>query len=129
MGTAYTGIERRKFRRIPVSFVVFYKVNYPLVVRVKLGDKEVNALSADISEGGMAVITGSEIPPATNIAVKFIMSNDKSDNIDEQRRSIAVRGELSYNVEGEKGYRVGVKFIDLAADDRRFISNFVSANK
>ena len=129
MGTDYTGVDRRKFRRVAVSFVVFYKVNYPLVVRVKIGDKEINALAADISEEGIAVLTDHELPPATNVSVKFIMSNDKATNIDDQRKSISVHGELRYNLKIDKGYRMGIKFLDLAEDDRRFIANFVAVNQ
>jgi c-di-GMP-binding flagellar brake protein YcgR len=128
MGTHYTGVDRRKFKRVPVSFLVFYKVNYPLEIRIRLGDKEINALAADICEDGMAAITNYEISFLANVTVRFIMSNDKSYISQDQYKSITARGELRYNVEGKRGYRMGIKFIELDADDRRFISNFVLVN-
>jgi c-di-GMP-binding flagellar brake protein YcgR len=128
MGTHYTGVDRRKFKRVPVSFLVFYKVNYPLEIRIKLGDKEINALATDISEDGMAIITNHEIPLGANITVKFTMTNEKSYTSQGQYKSITARGELRYSVEEKKSYRLGIKFIGLDADSRSFISNFVLAN-
>jgi c-di-GMP-binding flagellar brake protein YcgR len=131
METNFSGAERRKFKRTPVDFTVFYNVNSPIEVRIKVGDREIVALAADISEGGMAITTDCEILALAVITVKFVMLNDKAPLAESRRRSISVRAEVRYNmmIEGKREYRMGVRFVDLSDDDRRFIHKFVLANK
>lgn len=128
MHNQFSGIEKRKFKRIAVNFIVFYKVNFPLRVRIKIGNREVEALAVDISEGGMAVYTDREIPPVSVVNVKFIMMNDYAISPQDHTRSILVRGQVRYNIliEEKKTFRFGMQFMDLPVDDRLFISNFVA---
>jgi len=127
----YGGAERRQFKRVPVSFTVFYQINIPIEVRIKFGDKEVVALAADISEGGMAVTTYCEIPPVAVISVKFVIFNDKFPLADKKSRTINTQAEVRYNMEivPDKEYRMGISFLNLSEDDRSFIRGFISANK
>lgn len=127
----YSGIEKRRFTRIAVNFLVFYRVHFPLEVRIKIGNKVVEALAADISEGGMAVYTSHNIPPVTIITVEFILLNDYAIGSQDRSRSITVQGEVRYNifVEEKEMFRFGMQFIDLTADDRIFISNFIAKSK
>ncbi|KPK97533.1 MAG: hypothetical protein AMJ95_08685 [Omnitrophica WOR_2 bacterium SM23_72] len=131
MEKAYGGAERRRFTRLPVSFTVFYRVNAPAVIRIKVGDKEIIALASDISEGGMAIVTDCEIPIVSVITVKFVMLNDKAFDSSKKSQSVTVMGEVRYNIVEKQGreYRIGVRFLDLCEEDRRFICNFVSDNK
>ena len=131
VNTNYPGAERRRFKRTPVSFTVFYQINTPIEVRIKFGDKEVIALAADISEGGMAITTYCEIPPVAVISIKFVIFNDKSPLAQNRSRTITTQAEVRYNmaIEAHKEYRLGVSFLGLSDDDRRFIRSFISANK
>ena len=131
MNKQYSGIEKRKFTRIAVNFLVFFRVNFPLQVRIKTGNRVVEALAADISEGGMAIYTDYEIPPVTIVTIEFIMINDYAISAQDRSRSILVGGEVRYNIfiEEKKIFRFGMQFIDLSTDGRIFISNFVVASK
>ena len=130
MSENYSGENRRKFERIPVTFAVFYRVNSPLHIRMQVGDKEVDALAIDISEGGMALLTNYEIPASTIVTVKFIIVNDKAVSAAKRSRSINVQGEVRYSsLTNRKAYRLGVKFIDLSDDDREFIGEFTKRFK
>jgi len=131
MDTNFSGTERRKFERTPVDFTVFYNVNSPIEVRIKFGDKEIVALAADISEGGMAITTDCEIPTLAIITVRFVMFNDETPAAESRSRSISARGEVRYNkvIEKNREYRMGLEFVDLSADDHRFLRKFVLANK
>ena len=128
MYNQFSGIEKRKFKRVAVNFIVFYKVNSPLRVRIKIGNREIEALAVDISEGGMAVYTDREIPPVAVVNVKFIMIDDYAISPQDHTRSILVRGEVRYNIfiEEQKTFRFGMQFVDLPVDDRLFISNFAA---
>ncbi|KPK99190.1 MAG: hypothetical protein AMJ95_00070 [Omnitrophica WOR_2 bacterium SM23_72] len=131
MEKGYAGGERRRFTRMPVSFTVFYRVNAPAVIRIKVGDKEIIALASDISEGGMALVTDCEIPIVSVITIKFVMLNNRAFDSSKKSQSVTVMGEVRYNSVERRGkeYRIGVRFLDLSEEDRRFICNFVSDNK
>jgi c-di-GMP-binding flagellar brake protein YcgR len=93
---------------------------------MQVGDKEIDALAMDISGGGMALLTNYEIPVATIVTVKFIIVNDRAIIAAKRSRSIEVQGEVRYcSLTNQKAYRLGVRFIDLTDDDRRFIDEFI----
>jgi len=129
MSEDYSGQERRGFKRVEVNFTVLYKVNSPLEVRMRIGDKEIDALALDISEGGMAILTDYDLPALSIVTVRFIMLDDNAPSAESRTRSIVVQGEVRYNfwMEKEKEYRLGIKFTGLSDDDRNFIANFVKA--
>jgi c-di-GMP-binding flagellar brake protein YcgR len=131
MNEKYSGTERRRFRRTQVKFTVFYRVNSPLLVRMRVGDRDVNALALDISEGGMAILTNYDIPSSSDITVRFTMLNDNAISIANRARSIVVQAEVCYNVliKKEKAHRLGIRFVDLSEDDRNFIGNLVKAKR
>jgi c-di-GMP-binding flagellar brake protein YcgR len=131
MDKHYAGDERRKFRRQGASFTVFYRVNSPSAVRIKIGEREIIALASDISEGGMAIATDCEIPAISIITIKFVMLNDLAFDSGNRSRSITVEGEVRHNKVDREGreYKIGVNFIGLSEEDRRFIKNFVTENK
>jgi len=119
-------VEKRKYKRVNVSFTVVYEVNSPLSVRMKVNNKEVNAIALDLSEGGIAVLTSYDIPKLTLVKVKFIIFNENALNKEERSRWIEVKGEVRYNISTkEKAFRVGVCFVGISAADRTFIADFV----
>lgn len=121
-----TGIEKRKFKRVKVSFTVVYEVNSPLSVRMKVNNKEVNAIALDLSEGGIAVLTSYDIPKSTSVKVKFIIFNENAINNEKRSRSIEVKGDVRYsNLTKEKAFRIGICFVDISSEDRIFIADFV----
>jgi len=129
MNNEYSGKERRKFKRLNVDFTVFYRVNSPLLVRMRLGDKDIDALAVDISEGGIAVLTDYDVPALSIVTARFTMLDENAISAESRTRSIVVQGEVRYNIllEKEKEYRLGIEFIGLSDDDRNFIANFIRA--
>ncbi len=122
--------ERRKYDRTPVNFLVYYKISSPVVVRIEVGDREIVALAADISEGGLAITTDCKLPPVTTVSVRFLMMNYSAYIEDRKSRIMTCRGEVRYNIsmkEG-RGYRIGVMFLDMPGGDRNHIRQFVSMN-
>jgi len=129
MDEKYSGQERRRFKRAEVNFIVFYKVNSPLTVRMRFGNIDINALALDISEGGMGVLTDYDLPALSIVTVRFIMLDDNAPSAESRTRSIEVKGEVRYNfwIEEERAYRLGIQFIGLSDEDRNFIANFIKA--
>jgi c-di-GMP-binding flagellar brake protein YcgR len=118
--------ERRNFGRIKVSFTVFYRINFPLILRIRIGDKELDAIALDLSEEGMAVLTNYELPKFTIVTVKFIMVNDVAIKDEDRHISVELQGEVRYNLLlKQRTYRLGISFIDMPAEVRKFIANFV----
>ena len=127
MNKEYTGEERRKFKRVKASCIVMYRVSSPLSVRIMVGEREVNAIMLDISEGGAAILTNYNIPASTLLEERFILFNDKAIGDDNRLRSIETRGEARYSfLNQERCYRLGICFTDLSQNNRSFITNFVN---
>lgn len=122
--------ERRRLKRKEVSFLVVYKVDSPLVMRMIIGDKEIDAVAIDLSETGMAVLTSYEVLKDTRIHIKFAIMDGSAFKKEDRYKSIDIEGEVRYNIyAGEKkSYRLGINFIGLSESDRDFIVNFVRKN-
>jgi len=129
MNNKYSGKERRKFKRVDANFIAFYRVKFPLAVRMRFGNTDIDASTLNISEGGMAVLTDFDIPALSVVTVRFIMVDENAANSESRTRSIEVKGEVRYDLwmEQERVHRLGIQFIGLSEDDCNFIANFVKA--
>ena len=126
MENKYSGEERRKFRRANVSFIVVYRVNEPVHVRMMIGNKEAHAIMSNLCEDGMSIMTNYNIPAATIVTSKFILLNDQALREDQRAKTIEVTGEVRYNrFIKERTYRLGVHFTDTSYADRSFIAEFI----
>ena len=122
--------EKREFKRVKVSFLVFYKPNQPLHVRMMVGDKEVHAIMYDLSEGGMAIVTNYDIPTNTALSIRFILYNQAAFNNNQRVRPMDMEGEVRYNIPGEHGeFRLGIFFTSILEENKLAISSFVRMAK
>ncbi|MFH0838872.1 MAG: PilZ domain-containing protein [Candidatus Omnitrophota bacterium] len=120
------GKEKRRFERINVSFIITYKVDLPLTVRIKVGDKWFDSVALDLSEGGMAMLINHEFPVKTLVTVKFILVNDKAILRIDRYRSMEVEAEVCYSVLVQgRSYRTGLCFVSITEEERTFIAHFV----
>lgn len=119
--------EKRQFKRINTSFIVMYQVDSPLTVRMTVGEKKEAAMALDVSEGGMGFLINHDIPVSTIVKVKFAMVNIAAPRIEDQYRSMELEGEVRYSlyIAEKYAYRVGIRFINISNDERKFIANFV----
>ena len=125
MNMQYSGPDRRKFNRLKVSFIVIYRVHKPLEVIMIVGNKEINAIMLDLSEGGMALSTNYNIPLATIILIKFTLINPYAIG-DERICTLEMTGEVRNNVlAGKNDYRLGICFTDITKENRQIIAHFV----
>lgn len=122
--------EARNFKRVGVSFVVLYKVNAPLTVSMLIGNRQFDAIALDLSAGGIAVLTryiSDPIPAFTIVSVKFSILNDSAAREEGRLKSMDIKGEVrsSLFMEEKSAYRLGIRFIDISAVQRKFIADFV----
>ena len=126
MAEEYSGAERRTHKRMNVNFTVIYRVNKPLEVRMMVGDKEVNALMADLSEGGMCILTDYNIPTGTVLFIKFTLINLNAYG-NERVKSMEITGEVRYNLPTPKHtHRLGIRFTEIDKKDQVAIIDFLN---
>jgi hypothetical protein len=126
MTNKYSGEERRKFPRANVSFIVVYRVNEPVQVRMMIGNKEAHAIMSNLCEDGMSIMTSYNIPAATIVSFKFILLNDQALKENQRVKTIEVMGEVRYNrFMKERTYQLGIHFTNISDTDRSFISEFI----
>jgi len=126
MAEEHSGTERRKHKRMNVNFTVIYRVNKPLEVRMMVGDKEVNALMADLSEGGMCLLTDYNIPTGTVLFIKFTLINLNAYG-NERVKSMEITGDVRYNLPTpEHTHRLGIRFTEIDKKDQAAIIDFLN---
>jgi hypothetical protein len=118
--------ERRKHRRAEEVFIVTYRLWTPFEVDVKIGTKEYAAVAMDISEGGVGIDVGQQIPIGTQVRIKFKIVNEAAATEQNKRRAFELDGECRYcELMHLKGYRVGIVFKNMSPDESAYIAAFV----
>jgi len=124
--SAFIGKDRRQFKRVKTSFIVMCKVDSPLSVRLMIGDREINSIGLNLSEGGMAILTNYDISSTALVTLKYILFNDRDIGEEDRTKSMENQGEVRYSLlTKERTCRIGIRFIGMPEDDRGFIYNFV----
>jgi c-di-GMP-binding flagellar brake protein YcgR len=125
MDDNYPDVERRQHKRIKVNFTVVYRVDKPLQFRMMIGNRQVDALMLDLSEGGMSILTDCNLPIGAELSIKFTLIG--AHPYDANRSiTMEVTGEVRYNIIVRKNERrVGILFTKIGEKDKVTISNFV----
>lgn len=122
----YSGLDRRKFHRLDLDITVFYKIHEPLMVKVMVGDKEIEAAMLNLSAGGIAFITNYNIPKWTIIFLKFTLSKMDKQGIVGLYGPMQILGEVRSNIALEENeYRLGICFTQIEEKDKAEIYNFL----
>jgi len=127
MTEAPSGRERRKFERLRVDFILNYRVDTPLEVRMSIGwDSEVDALMVDLSEGGMAILTSCDIPVSSVLSINFTMINLTAVSDENRIKTLSIAGEVRSNFAVDKtDRRLGIRFVQISQKDKEAIADFV----
>ncbi len=124
MNKDYSGVEKRKYKRVLVNFNLRYRIQEPLRFIMLIGDKEVNAVMIDLSEGGMAIVTNYSVPVGTELALKFTLvyprDQERSDDI------VVVLGRVTYCTPMDKANRIGISFTRISKQQVSTIVEFVN---
>jgi c-di-GMP-binding flagellar brake protein YcgR len=108
-------IERRKYRRFPVSLPVeYYRADSPI---------NQTGQTLDASEGGLQILFPEQMEIGQNLKMKLFFSSGSELN------SIETLGELVWMNpqlgEGKKHYRSGVKFTNISPEDMTKLKDFI----
>lgn len=108
--------EKRKFKRFPV----LYHLIKPVLIRTQDSKAGISspAIMANLSAGGMALMTFSPIPVGKKLLISFDLKDVKVDGI----KSKAVRCENR-----ESSYIIGIQFLGLPGKIAKKINEMADA--
>jgi c-di-GMP-binding flagellar brake protein YcgR len=120
--------DRRRFQRLNLNLNVFYKVDQPVYVKLWVGDREIEATTLNLSEGGMAFLTAYDIPLASLLLIKFSLFKINRQGEVDFSKPVEITAEVRSNNSWEnKEYRLGVCFIRKDEEVKTEISDFVKS--
>ena len=122
----YSGVERRKYRRVKVGLTVVYRKNQAPNVRIRDDKGENDAVMVDIGEGGMAILTTVNVLVGTELLIRFSLFEavDKKGGF---YGDFELLGKVSSNITVDKGsYRLGIAFFNVDDRIKGDIANFVN---
>jgi len=101
--------ERRQTRRIQAIYCAKYRYYDPQTKH--LDSQEYEALTLDISETGVALVTDREVPIGTNLVIKFTVNKFGDFSHSRFSKVILFTGTVAYSVpRGNDLYRLGIYF-------------------
>ncbi len=101
--------ERRTTRRIQGKYFASYRYYYPQENR--LGTQEHEALTLDISETGVSLVTDKKIRIGSELLIKFMINKEIDIAHSRFRKFILFTGTVVYAVsQGDNCYRLGIYF-------------------
>ena len=108
--------NRRKAQRQNVAFTLTYGVKKPYTLRVNLGlADDITALMLDLSDSGMAVTTGFNLPQGTQLQLKFNFINLFLTGQERCRRMEIEAEVVSCANLGKENYRIGICFNNISS--------------
>jgi len=115
-------VEKRRFPRVALDVVLFFRVDKPPEVRLKIGKETLVGHAVDISEVGISFLVDAEIPKGTEIEISFNLMIQKG-----KGERVSARGVVVYSFPRfpKKTYRIGVLFLNLDEGDRKLITEYV----
>jgi len=110
-------LERRKYRRYPVSLPIeYYRADSPV---------NQSGQALDASEGGLQILLREQMDIGQRLKLKLFFSSGATLNtIDMLVEVVWINTQLG---EGEDYYRSGVKFINISPEDMDKLKNFLTS--
>ncbi len=119
------GKDRRRFQRLNLNLVVWYKLLKPLHPAETLGTAEREAITLDISPFGMAFMSSYNMPVSVDLALKFIIFTSPPGSGSNLAIPLEVNAKVRSCVPAEKGeFRVGVSFTNIQLEQQQKLMKF-----
>lgn len=126
MKSQYEGPERRESARVKTDFPILYEVDPRSRVLLIINRTLFDAIAKNISEGGIAILTNVDLPVDASVNVNLTLYNIKEADLWKRIKRIKVDCRTRYSSPTPDGaYMVGLQFLNLSEEDRRFIANYV----
>ena len=110
-------LERRRYRRFTVKLPIeYYRADSPM---------NQTGQTFDASEGGLQILFPERMEIGQALKLKLFFSSESQLNaIAMLVKVVWVNADLA---EGEKGYRSGVRFVDIAQEEMTKLKDFLAA--
>lgn len=119
------GKDRRRFQRLNLNLVVWYKLAHPQKATGTLGIAEREAITVDISPFGMAFMSSFNMELYTDLALKFIIFSTKDGSTGNLAIPLEVNAKVRSCAPCEKGeFRVGVSFVNIELEKQQKLMKF-----
>ena len=119
------GQDRRRFQRLNLNLVVWYKLLRPMEAGNMLGTEDREAITVDISPFGMAFMSSYNIPLFSDLALRFIIFTSQDGTYSNLTIPLEVNAKVRSCTPAEKGeYRVGVSFSNIQLEQQQKLMKF-----
>lgn len=115
------GPERRKAKRASLIVDLFYKVERPPELTMKIGGRLETAYLMDVSEGGIGFISAAKLPQNAELDILFNLISEEARN--PKIRALGIVQYCSPRPDFQT-YRIGIKFIRIGRGERRLIARY-----
>ncbi|MDD5348374.1 MAG: PilZ domain-containing protein [Candidatus Omnitrophica bacterium] len=118
--------DRRRYQRLALNVSVHYRVKNPWYVRIQYGDHVTEAVTLNLSEGGMALLTTQGIPAHTSLDISFTLF--KVDRHGEVNffTPVEIEGEVrSTAIHDSDQYRLSICFVKKNSQTKNRITDFI----
>lgn len=127
----YTGyrIDRRRHQRLRVDLTMFYEIEAPIDLCLAVGDREFEAKTFDLSEGGLSFLTEHYLPTDARILTKLILFEFDHTGLVKSYDPIEICGIVRssfYTYDNQ--FRVGVSFEGIDESLKSRIADFVHSS-
>jgi c-di-GMP-binding flagellar brake protein YcgR len=127
----YPGNDRRRFQRLKINLTVWFKIDSPYEVRDITSDREIEATTLDLCEGGVSLLTEYNIPSGTILRVTIFLFRTDQQGVVDYSQPVELFGEVRYNrfEPAEHRHRLGLCFKEIAALEQNKIASFVGETR
>jgi len=121
----YKGLERRKFIRVNLNFIIVCRLRRSVNVTMRANHRDIDAIIVDLSEAGMALSVDRSVPLSTKFSIRFILIK-VGKHIGSGYKPITLDGRVRSCVLTDKErYRLGVSFTRITKEDKTTIIDFM----
>ena len=118
--------ERRRHKRFKIHLDVLFRIDKPPFARISLGEKEIESIALDLSEGGIAILSEHDIPVLSLLSIDLRLDRPSRKAKAKSFDLIKIEGRVQYNLLTEDGkHRLGIIFLDIGKEDTEKIAAFV----
>jgi len=122
----YWGKDRRRFQRLLLNLTVWYKVRSPEYLRVKLGERDMEATTLDLSVIGLAFLSNHHIPVWSDLLLKFIFFGSGNGAVSIVK-PVEVEAQVKSCLPYDNQFRCGVCFKGMDEERRLQLNRFIGA--
>jgi len=119
-------VEKRRFQRLEISLTVLYQVEAPFDICLLMGNREFEAKTFDLAEGGVSIYAEHYLPVGTKLSIKLIIFEFDHTGMVCFYEPLEIFGDIRNSFfDGKNKYRFGVEFNHLTRSQESKLHDFI----